>query len=53
MRHEYFLRGFEALEELNKLSEALGCGVKLLDYEFFFTLLQEVELYQIEDLVFW
>ena len=53
LRLEYLLRGFEALAELDELCEALGCRVKPLDYEFFLTLLQEGELYQIEDIVFW
>ena len=39
LRLEYFLFSFEALTELDELREALGCGVKPLDYEFFLPLL--------------
>ena len=53
LRLEYFFSSFEALTELDKLRESLGCGVKPLDCEFFLPLLWERELYQLEDIVFW
>ena len=47
LRLECFLHSFEALTELDELREALGCGFKPLYYEFFQSLLWEVELYQL------
>ena len=41
LRLEYFLGSFEALAELDKIREALGCGVYPLDYEFILSLLWE------------
>ena len=41
LRLEYFLGSFKALTELDELRDALGCGVKSLDYESPFLLLWE------------
>ena len=39
LRLGYFLSSFEALKELDKLREALGCGLEPLDDELFLPLL--------------